>query len=120
MISTTLKTIVDSQASIQLLLDAKIPVKAAYAVSKLARACASEMEHYGEQRRKAFEAAGCVVKDNKWVHPDGEEALKEAVKTADELLDAKVELNALPLDLDQFGNGDIVGAAFFNLEWAMK
>lgn len=137
---TTLKQIIDSAGAIQLLMGAKLPVKASYAVSKLAKACQSEMEDYNKTREKLFEDAGCTqmpAKDAKgnvqkntdgtemmeYVHPedDAEKSkVKAVVAKVEELHGAEVSLNALPLDLEQFGNAEVPGAAFFGLEWAMK
>lgn len=124
MLKATLKQIAESTGSINLLMQGKkVPPKAAYAVSKLAKACANEMEHYGEQRKKVFDEAGCTVDTEKsvYVHADGQEKVDAVAKEAEQLLDAEVEINALALDLEQFGDkAELDAAAFFGLEWAMK
>lgn len=129
MIKTTLKNVMQAMPCIDLLMAAKLPVKAAYAVGKLGRACAPEAEAFNRERDKIFAEAGCTIEDKgadahgnerrQWVHSEPEK-LAVALKQADELLTQEVELNALPLDLEQFGNADVPGAAFFGLGWAMK
>lgn len=120
-IKTTLKQIADAMPAINALLAcSKLPVKASYAVGKLAAACESEMVAYNKARNQAFLDAGCGVADDKYTHPDGAAALTAAAAKADELLDAEAELSALPLDIAQFGSAEVPGNSFFNLEWAMK
>jgi hypothetical protein len=122
LIRTTLKSISEAMPALQLLLAAKLPVKAAYAVGKLSRACANEMEQYERDRAKLFAEAGCVVdeKANKYVHKDDATIVEKVSKEASEMLDAECEIVALPLDIEQFGNAEVPGAAFFGLDWAMK
>lgn len=119
MIKTTPKQILESTAGLNALLEAKLPVKAKYAVAKLARACQSEAEEFNKAREKIFEEAGCKRGEKEWEHADPE-ALKGCKAQVEELLGAEVEINALPLDLETFGNGEIEGPAFLNLDWAMK
>lgn len=126
----TLKQINEGSGALNLLMGAKLPVKAAYAVSKLAKLCQNEMEHFGKQREKHFEDAGCKIevtgKDKEgnetkeYVHPDGKEKIDAVVKEVEEMMDAEVEISALPLDLEQFKDVELPGAAFFGLDWAMK
>jgi hypothetical protein len=83
------------------------------------------MEHFGKQRDKVFEDFGCVsskVSEDRieWNHPEGKEKLLEAVKQIEDMLTSETELNALPLDLDQFGDAELPGGSFFGLDWAMK
>lgn len=118
-IKTTPKKIGEANAAITALLGAKLPVKAAYAVSKLGKACQAEMEDFSKAREKIFTDAGCTVRDNKY-HHDEKEKLDAAIKLADELSDAEVEIAALPLDIEQFGNAELPGHAFLGLDWAMK
>lgn len=119
MIKTTLDDITKSMEAIGLLLGAQLPAKAAYGVSKLARACRAEMDDYEQRRRKIFEEAGCTVKDNNFVHGDAT-VLAAAIKEVAELQSSECEINALPLDIEQFKEAEIPGNAFFNLDWAMK
>jgi hypothetical protein len=123
MIKTTLKALQESQPCITMLLNARLPVKAAYAVSKLGRAINAELEQFGKTREKLFEEAGCTVTgegDKKeWTHKE-KETLKSVIKQVEELLTTEVEVNALPLDLDQFGSAELPGASFLTLGWALK
>ena len=80
----------------------------------------AEMEQYNAARTRIFNDAGCVIEGEKYVHKDDPAVVEKCVKEADELLAAEVEINALPLDIDAFGNAELQGAAFFALEWAMK
>lgn len=130
----TLKQVLESTPAIQLLMGAKLPVKASYAVSKLAKACQIEIEDYNKTREKLFEDAGCKQQANGQKNPDGTDIMeyvhpeddadkskvKAVVDKVEELQGAEVTLNALPLDLEQFGNVEVPGAAFFGLGWAMK
>lgn len=104
---------------IQMLMNAKLPAKAAYAVSKLGKACDAEFTEYQQARTKIFEGGGCVIKDNAYVNDDAEK-LAVCVAEANAVAGLEVELNALPLDLDHFGNAEIPGSAFYGLEFAMK
>lgn len=119
MIKTTFKTVDASKQSLQALFSTKLPVKAAYAVGKLAQACDGAMAEYAEKRGKIFETAGCVAKDGKWVHIE-QGVIDACVKEADELSEAEVELNALPLDIEQFGSVEVPGYVFVHLDWAVK
>lgn len=145
-VEATLKQIQGGMNAINLLLAVKrdqhgpgLPAKASYSVGKLASACQAEVERFSKARDKIFEDGGCkreVVKGadgkalvgpsgeeiTKWVHPEGEssDAMKALIAEVDSLMDAKVELNALPLDLDQFNDVGLAGAAFFGLDWAVK
>lgn len=119
MIKTTPKQISESMDAVNALLGAKLPAKAAYSVSRLARACQSEMETFTKARQKIFIDAGCTEKDKKYVHQDPAK-LDAAVKESEELAGVEVELNALVLDLDQFNDADVPGNAFYALDWAMK
>lgn len=120
---TTLKQIIAAQPALQKLQTVQaLPVKADYAVSKLARACDAEIEQYNAVRKKRFEAAGCTVnvEKNAYVHPEGEDKLKQLAEEIDQVLDVEIEINALALDLDLFGNHDVPGGSFYGLDWAMK
>lgn len=131
MIKTTPKQIGESQMAVIALLNSRLPVKAAYSVSKLARACDVEMQQYNMAREKIFMGAGCtvitteeVIKGEKktisnYTHVDSEQ-LAQCIKDGDELATTPVEINALPLDLEQFGEAELPGSAFYGLEWAMK
>lgn len=130
MLKATLKQIMEGNAALGLLLGAKLPVKASYAVSKLAKACSSELEDYNKKRTQLFQDAGCVLTTTgenpdgtpkqEYTHTDGKEKIDAVVKEIEDLIDAEVEINALALDIDQFGSADVQGAAFFGLDWAMK
>lgn len=131
MIKTTLKNIAAAMPGLAALINSKLPVKAAYAVSKLAKACGAEMHEYDQRREKIFTEAGCTVEARgkhpgtgeelrEWVNPVAPDKLLDAIKQADELLTQEVELNALPLDLEQFGTADVPGGVFLGLDWAMK
>lgn len=119
MIKTTLKNVMEASIGLDSLLKAKLPVKAKYAVSKLAEACQTELERYQKTRDKMFEDAGCTKNDKEWLHDDPA-VIKATAAAAIELISAEVEVGALPLDLEQFGDGEIEGPAFFGLDWAMK
>ena len=116
----TLRQIIEGNAGLQLMLGSKLPVKASYAVSKLARACASELDDFNKQREKLFTDAGCTVVGQEYAHSEGKEKIAAIIKEVEQLKDVEVEINALPLDLEQFGSGELPGAAFFGLDWAMK
>lgn len=123
MITTTIKELREAQPCITMLLNARLPVKAAYAVSKLARACNPELEQFGKAAEKIFTEAGCTLTGDgdkkEWTHKD-KAILEKAIADVDELMTVAVELNALPLDLEQFGTAELPGAAFLMLDWAMK
>lgn len=123
MIKTTPKQILEGMAGLDALLKGTLPIKAKYAVSKLTRACQSELEDFNKARDQLFKDAGCTQgeKDGvkQWVHAEPEK-LEAAKKQVEELLAAEVEINALPLDIETFGDGDISGPAFLGLDWAMK
>lgn len=116
---TTIKQIQDAVPALQILTGCKLPVKAAYSVSKLVKACDRELADYTEARTKIFQDAKCTVVDGNFTHDD-KAILDECIAKAEELRSAEVEINALPLDIEQFGNGDVPGAAFLGLDWAMK
>ena len=117
---TTIKQIQDAVPALQILTGCKLPVKAAYSVSKLVKACDRELAEFNEARVKIFTEGGCVVVDGNYANPPDKEVLKDCLDKAEELRDTEVEINALPLDIEQFGNGDVPGAAFLGLDWAMK
>lgn len=119
MIKTTARQIEISMPSLAALGNSKLPAKAAYAVSKLSTACSKELDQYFKQREKIFSDAGCVVKDGKYVHDD-QAVVDKAIKDVDEIASMVVEINALMLDIEQFGTAEVPGNAFFGLEWAMK
>lgn len=118
---TTPRKIGEAMGAINALLSSKLPVKASYSVSKLARACQVELEDFGKAREKIFTEAGCTVDEasKKFVHDD-KATLDKAVADADELSDTEVEINALPLDVELFGNAEVPGHAFLGLDWALK
>jgi hypothetical protein len=119
MLKTTPRKITEGMAGLDALLKAKLPVKAKYAVARLARACQDELEQFGKVREKVFKEAGCAAGEKSWTHEDPDR-LAHAVKEVEEMMDAECEINALPLDLDQFGDGEVEGPAFLGLDWAMK
>lgn len=136
MINCTNRQITLAVAAINTLCEAKLPAKAAYSVSKLTDACQTESKAHNIKREKIFSDAGCTVetkvvksvdKDGKaqeqqvgiWIHADAE-ILAKAAKDAEELAETPVEINALPLDIDQFGAAELPGNAFTGLDWAMK
>jgi hypothetical protein len=118
-IKTTLMAIEKALPALTAQATAKLPVKAAYGLAKLRDACTKEMERYLEQRDKLFKDANCVIKDDKWTHPDSA-LYASLVKQSEELASVEVEINALPLDLEQYGNAELPGNSFFMLEWALK
>jgi hypothetical protein len=109
------------------LMSIKLPAKFAYAVSKLAHAVDAELKQIAEAREKIFKDAGCTVvtetvdekEINRWDHED-KEVLEKAAKEAFELNDVEVELNVLPLDLDQLGDRDVEPRIFYPLDFAIK
>ncbi len=115
----TLKQIQAGTNAINSLLVSRLPVKAAYRVSKLASAMEAEQRHYDAAREKVFKDAGCEIKEGNWVHDDPA-VLETATKQIEELLGEEVELNFLPLDIEQFGDASVPGNAFAGLGWAMK
>jgi hypothetical protein len=119
---TTLKEINASIPSLRILSKGKkVPPKANYAISKLAKACDNELEHYNQERHKLFVAAGCTVSEDgeKYLH-ETPGKVDEIEKQAKEMLEAEVELNALPLNIEQFGDAEFEnGCAFYGLDWAM-
>lgn len=120
MITTNLKSVIQSVPAVNALLAApKLPAKASYAVSKLADACAREMQEYDKARAKVFVDAGCTIEENAYVHPDPE-VMKKCAADIEGLLGIDVTLNANPMDIDQFGNCEVPGNAFAGLDWAMK
>lgn len=146
MIKTTLKNVMEAQAAIEALMSVRsLPSKVSYAVSKLAKACQSEMQQYEEARKAIFEKHGCVMgfvidpqtdaprlvngmPVQEWQHPE-DDAYKSkvmaAVKEGTELLDVEIEINALYLYLDKFVDRndrdlELPGNAFFGLDWAIK
>lgn len=119
MITTTPAKIGLAMGAVNSLLSAKLPVKAAYSLGKLARACQVEMECFTKARNKIFTDAGCKIEGKNFVHEDPAK-LAEAVKTADELGEVEVQINALPLDLEQFKDCEVPGNGFYALDWAMK
>ena len=114
----------------------RLPAKASYSVSKLADACQAESQTFDKARQKLFSDAGCTIKVTKisvvdedgkpkeierseWVHDDP--AAFDAVKEqAMQLETMEVEINALLLDIDQFGSAELPGNAFTGLDWAVK
>ena len=133
MIKTSPKQIAICMGSLEALMGAKLPVKATYAVGKLARACHAAMETYNKDRQKEFEDAGCktVIKGKNpdgsdrevYEHPEDDEAktkLKAVQKKTEEMAEVEIEVNALPLDLAQFGDVDLPGNALYGLDWAVK
>jgi hypothetical protein len=129
MIKCTLKQLGEGQLALHSLLKEKLPLKAKYAISKLARACDSELEHFNQERAKLFTEAGCTVRligrdkegneKREWVHTDPDVVARVAKLIDDELVLTEVEINAMPLDLELFGNGETEGH-FYALEWAIK
>lgn len=118
MLKVTVRNMLQSQGSVQALVRSRLPAKAAYAVSKLAAACEHEAKHFEKERLKVFTDAGCTLVENKWTHAD--KAVYDAsIKRVEEMADAEVELNALPLALEQFGSAEVPGGVFIGLEWAM-
>ena len=118
----TIQQLFEATPAIQLLLGCpKLPIKASYAVGKLAKAVDSELKQYQEKKQKIFDDAGCILSEDKtrYVHTD-EAVLLACAKDAQDLTGAEAEIYALPLDLEQFGNAEVPGAAFFGLEFAMK
>lgn len=99
----------------------RVPAKAVYAVTKLINAMNPELEAFGKARDRVFQEHGCVVVGNTWANPEQPEALSAAlVEIADLANQTEVELNALQLDPEQFGNAEIPGNTFMVLAWAMK
>lgn len=137
MIKTTNREIQQSTGCINVLLVAKLPAKATYSVSKLAGACMAEQKTFSEATKKVFEEAGCKIVTKKvkvadkdtggtkevdssvWHHDDAA-VLASTVATVEEMADAEVEINALPLNIDQFGNAELPGNTFIGLDWAIQ
>lgn len=131
MIKTTVKQIQEGMSALQILTGCMIPAKAAYAVSKLINACNSELAHFETARKKIFTDAGAVigpvtrqvdgkdVTNDEWTHADPEK-MEEIKAQVVELQGAEAELNALPLDIEQFGSKDLPGGALVGLGWALK
>lgn len=120
MIKTTPDQIAKSVAAINMLLSMKLPAKAAYAVSKLARVCKEENDAFDRDRAKVFEDAGCTVKDSNYVHETDPAKLEEAIQAAQERRMVDCEINALPLDIEHFKDVELPGDVFLSLDWAMK
>lgn len=119
MIKATNQQILDSIFATQILMACKLPIKAAYAVSKLGKACAIEERDINEMKQKIFTEGGCTIIDGRWSGAD-EEKFAAAIKEVEAMLSIEIEINAIPLDIEQFGNAEIPGNAFYGLDWAMK
>ena len=120
MIKTTPKLIRGCIGSLNELSGSALPVKAAYSVSKLIAACNSELRDFEAARNKIFADAGCTINDKtQWTH-ENLEVLEAKKKVVEELLDVETEINALPLDIEQFGSATVPGGVFAELFWALK
>jgi hypothetical protein len=141
-IKTTVQQITESSPALVLLTNGRnVPAKVGYSISKLAKACQNEMEHFEERRTKVFTDAGCTLvpkkdaegaplKDPKsgqpimeWVHPEDKAKVDAAVKEVEDMRGAETELNALllphPLGAE-YGKAEFDGAPFYGLDWALK
>jgi hypothetical protein len=138
-INATIRQLQEAGPGITALLSAKLPMKAKYAVSKLADAVNAELKVYGKARDEHFRAAGCTtvekevpnpdahregqpatIKVEVYRHDDGEARVKALQKEVDEMADATVTLSVHPLNLDHFGAVEIEGPAFLGLTgWAI-
>lgn len=119
MLKATLRQVIEAGPGLQMLSSVKLPIKAAYAVGKLAAAFSRESEHYSQLKDKVFKEAGCRIDKNQWTHDDPE-VMERCIKEVEELAAADVELAALPLDLEQFGNAEVPAHALMHLDWAIK
>lgn len=129
----TLEQIEAGMASLETLLGERLPVKAAWAVSRLHDACAAELRACFLKRDQLCSAAGCTQKEKMlaphpgakpepamvWHHKDAK-VLEKCMAEWRELMTAKSKINALPLELSLFGDVALPGHAFKGLEWAMK
>lgn len=139
-VDATLKQLQAGRVGIGELLKAQLPMKAKYAVGRLADRVQEELEKFDKARDRHFRAAGCttqkVVMPNpkagqenerdtieveQYVHPEGEAKLKELNQQVEDMMGATVSLPCHPLDIEQFGNATISGPAFLGLTgWAFK
>lgn len=123
MLTATFAQIIEARIGLEPLMAAKLPVKAKYAVGKLAHACDMAIREFQAASARICRDRGCTIEKDgdrsRFVHDDPE-VLDAAQREVDELRQCETGLNALPLDLEQFKDADIEGPAFYGLEWAMK
>ena len=120
MIDVTLRQISKGMANLQQLVPCRVPIKAAYAISKLINACNAEITEFSKVRDGLYREGGCTIADSRWIHEDPA-ILAKLQADVEEMLDSTaVQLNALHLDIAQFGNCELPAGAFIDLEWALK
>jgi len=102
MIRTTLGAIAAAEESIKAVAALRLPVKAAYAVSKLLAIVGPELEHWHKQRIAWVHEFGSPTADgNTAVDPA---AMPQFIARMNDLAAVAVELQATPVALDLLGD----------------
>jgi len=122
MLTATFRQVIDGRAGLRPLESAKLPVKLKYSVERLAAACDRAIREFHIKRGKLFEEAGCTVVidgngDRQYDHAD-RSILSQVSSQIEELMDVQIEIQAMALDIEAFGDMEIEGPAFYGLEWA--
>lgn len=100
MIKTRLGNLVNAEGPLNKLIQATLPIKAAYSLKKLATAVDGETRYFHEQKQKFIQDLGTAEGD---VVTVTEANVPEYRKRILELLDVEVELSVKPLDLSTLG-----------------
>lgn len=101
MIHTTLGALANAEPALKRLAEVRLPVKAAYQLSKLIRLVGAEVPYFHQQRDVYIRELGVQVGDQFTVQADG---MTEFIHRMNELSEQPVDLSINPLSLDTFGS----------------
>lgn len=117
MIKVTVREAITFQKALTNVMQAKLPAKAAYRLSRIAAKLAPEMEAYEKQRYALFQELGTEVADKPGTFeitgPEGHTKLREQL---DPLLDEEINIDLDPVTEDMLGNADLTAGDLMMLE----
>lgn len=114
-----LKQIVDSEESLAVLLETKIPVKTAYWLNRFVQKIQPELKNFSERRMELFKEFGEEDKENnKWsIKPENSEKFVEEIT---KVLDIEVDVEIDKFKIEDLGDAQIESKHIINLNYLFK
>jgi hypothetical protein len=117
MISVTIREALGFRPALVNVMQAKLPAKAAYRLSRIAAKLSPELEEYEKQRYELFKQFGTESEDKPGAYEvKGEESLKALQDALEPLLDEQVKIDVEPLAADMLGDAELTAADLLMLE----
>lgn len=117
MITLSVKEAIDALPALRSILDTELPAKAAYRLSRVAKALHTPLQTFEEARFKVFQKLGTEVEDKPGTYEIKDpEQIKLAEAEIEPLLTEEIKIDLDPLSVADFGEAQVKGGVLLSLE----